>query len=68
MIFFLSSMVIDDLHISRSRRPLRPFKANPPLIVDADAVLALAVTGQRLKAVAWQRGKVPQACGRFKPI
>ena len=33
-----------------------PFKANPPLVVDADAVLALAVTFERFESVTRQRG------------
>jgi hypothetical protein len=35
-----------------------PYKANPPLITEANAVLALAVPSERFKAVAGQYGKV----------
>jgi hypothetical protein len=35
-------------------RAVRPLKADPPLIVNADAVLAFAITEQRFKAIAGQ--------------
>src|SRR5208282_3148370 len=37
-------VVISDLDIDRAGRSFGPFKANPPLVIDADAVLSLAVT------------------------
>ena len=43
-------MVIDDLNVVRIA--ITPPKANPPLIVDPDAVLPLSVTGQRLQPIA----------------
>jgi len=45
-----------------------PLKANPPLIVNANAVLALAVAYQRLKTVPRQCSKVPQRRGRFHTV
>ena len=48
-------MVIDNLHVMRAVR--FPAKADPPLVVDPDAVLSLAPALQRLKAVA---GRHPQ--------
>ncbi|HUO05458.1 MAG TPA: hypothetical protein VMU16_09705 [Candidatus Binataceae bacterium] len=55
---FFSSMIISNLDVYRTRRSFGPFEANPPLIVDAYAVLAFAVSAQRLKPVAGQGGKI----------
>jgi len=55
---FLSLVEIYDLHIHRPGRLLGPLKANPPLVVDADAVLAFAVTRQCFKTVAGQGSQV----------
>ena|ERR1035441_5784213 len=52
----------------RDRGTLRPFEANPPLIVDADAVLALSISPQHLKAVARQHGKISKRDGGFQTI
>jgi hypothetical protein len=51
-------MVIDDLDLVSVS--LTPCEANAPLIVDADAVLAFAVTFQSLQSVARQRRKGAQ--------
>ncbi len=45
-----------------------PLKANPPLIVNANAVLALAVAYQRFKTVPRQCGKVPKRRSRFHTV
>jgi len=39
---------------------ISPHKANSPLIVDANAVLALAIASQRFQAVAWRRNQIAQ--------
>src|SRR5712664_4568993 len=52
--------IVSNLNVRWHRRPARPLGANPPLIVYADAVLALAVANQRLKTIAGQCGKVSQ--------
>jgi len=52
MVPYSRSMIIDNLHIARS--VLVPLKADPPLGVDADAVLSLAVAGESLEAIARQ--------------
>jgi hypothetical protein len=36
-------MIVDNLHVEWPWRSVSPLEANPPLIVDADAVLAFAV-------------------------
>ncbi len=56
--FFL--VVVNDLHICRTRRPCRPLEAYPPLVVDANAVLSLSVTLQGFKSVAGQRTEIPK--------
>jgi hypothetical protein len=35
--------------------PLAPRKTNPPLVVDASAVLTLSITFEALQAISWQR-------------
>ncbi|HEV3065997.1 MAG TPA: hypothetical protein VGX93_11665 [Chthoniobacterales bacterium] len=45
-------MVVYDLYIYRSGRSSRPFKADPPFVIDADPGLALAVAFQVFKAIA----------------
>jgi hypothetical protein len=41
---FASSVIVGDLDVDRPVRALGPLEADPPLVVDADAVLAFAVT------------------------
>ena len=53
-------MVINDFNAGRAGGTLQPFEANPPLVVDADAMLALAVSLQSFQAIAGQRRKIPQ--------
>jgi hypothetical protein len=47
-------MVIYDFNIDRSRASLRPLKAYPPPIIDANAVLALSLTLERFEPVPRQ--------------
>jgi hypothetical protein len=46
-------MVVDDFDIRRSS--VRPPEADPPLIIDADAVLAEAIALECLQSVASRR-------------
>jgi len=46
-------MIVDDFHIMAA--PTAPDKRNAPLIVNADRVLALAITAQRLQLVSEKR-------------
>ena len=50
----MSSVVINDLNIDRAKRALGPFETNPPLLVDPNAVLTLAITFKRFQTVARQ--------------
>jgi hypothetical protein len=53
-------VIVDDLRVEWPRRSVSPLEANPPLIVNADAVLSLAVAYQRLKTVPGQRGEISE--------
>src|SRR5260370_33718444 len=59
-------VVIDDLDLVSV--PIAPGKANAPLVVDADAVLALAVALQALQSVSGQRRKRSQVRRRVEHI
>jgi hypothetical protein len=69
-------MMVDNFYVNRSQGLFGPFETHPPLVVDADAVLAFAVSGKRFKTIAGQRGNILQrkrdlktveleACGAF---
>jgi len=45
-------VIVDDLYVRGSRLSVNTFKANPPLIVDADTVLTLPIAAQCLEPVA----------------
>jgi len=51
-------MVIHDFHVQRIFS--LPTEANPPLVIDADAVLAHAITLQRFQSVAGWGAQVVQ--------
>ena len=53
-----SLMVVGNLYVFRSAFP--PLKADPPLIIDPDAVLTFPVTRQRLESVSWDSRDVFQ--------
>jgi hypothetical protein len=60
-------MIVHNFHLKRPWGVLRPFKANPPLVIDADAVLALAITLKGFKPVS--RGiKSPETVRRVEPF
>jgi hypothetical protein len=42
---------------------VRPDKAEPELVVDADAVLAMAVSAERLQAIAWWDLQIIETAG-----
>jgi hypothetical protein len=65
------SVVIDNLDIRRPSRILRPFKTNPPLVVDADAVLSGPVAPQGFQPITRQAAQVAQTGRRaqdFEPF
>jgi hypothetical protein len=57
-------VVIDDFDVVSC--VFDPTKANPPLIVYADAVLARTIAGQGLEPVAWWYAQVVQKVGSLK--
>jgi hypothetical protein len=61
-------MVIDYLDIDRAGRAFGPFEADPPLIVDADAVLAPTVAMKRFQSIAAKGGEILQAARRLKAV
>ena len=61
-------MVVDKLDVRRARRLGGPRKSDAPLVVHANAVLALSVTLQRFETVAGQRSDVLKDVGRFEAI
>ena len=60
-------MIIDDLHVAGTRT-FSPVEANPPLVVDADAVLVFAIPFPALKTVAGQGSQVSERNGGFQTI
>jgi hypothetical protein len=61
-------VIVDNLDIGRPRRTWWPFEANPPLIIDADAVLPGSVTPQSFQTVAGQRAKIGEALRSFQSV
>jgi hypothetical protein len=55
---FYSSVIVADFDV-KSVRPI-PSKADPPLIVEADAMLTPALAFQRPQAIARRRSQAPQ--------
>ena len=56
------AVIVHDLNICRAN--FSPYETNPPLIIDADAVLALAVVFQRLQVISgWCLQKCQCLCG-----
>ena len=63
----LLSMVVDDFHPGRAGAALRPFEADPPLVVTTDAPLPLAAALERFETVAGAR-QVPESGGRVELV
>jgi hypothetical protein len=61
-------VVIHDFHMQWTRRLVRPLKADPPLVVDADAVLALPVALQGLESVTRQCRQISERVRRLEPV
>jgi len=51
-------MIIHDLDFKGV--PLAPRKANPPLVIDADAVLTFPIAFEAFQAISWQRRERPE--------
>jgi hypothetical protein len=57
-------VIIDDLDVKGM--PVTPPKADPPLLVDSDTVLALSITLQSLELIRTWNRKVLQISGRVQ--
>ena len=64
MVMSLSLVVVDNLNVLRAGG--RPYEADAVLVVDADAVLALAVTNQGFKTVAGRHSEITDLVGRVE--
>jgi hypothetical protein len=53
-------MIIDNLNIRRPWLLVQPFEADSPLIINPNAVLSPATSGQSLEAIPRQRGEIPE--------
>jgi len=61
-------MIVNNLYVRWPQRPAWPLEANPPLIVDADGVLAFAVADQSFEAITGQSGQVSERGGCLQTI
>jgi hypothetical protein len=61
-----SSVIVDDLDVRRPRRS--PDKADTPLVVDPDAVLASPIVLQRLESIARRHAKIAQRHRRVQHV
>jgi hypothetical protein len=55
-------MIVDDLYVVSVS--FFPHKANPPLVIDTNAVLPFAVSLERMKSVAARRAQIHQVFRR----
>jgi len=60
-------MIIDYFNIDRSRASFGPLKAYPPLVIDADAVLALAIPLESFETVPG-KAQVKKGGRRFQLV
>ena len=61
-------MIIDNFYVGRPWRAVWPFKTDPPLVIDADAVLPITISGQCFKTIAGQDGKILQHGRCFQAV
>jgi hypothetical protein len=57
---FLSSVIINNFNIRRSRLVRRPTKADAPLVVDPDGILPSAVALQGFQTVGVESSEIPE--------
>lgn len=57
-------MIIDNFHFVGLS--LAPAEADPPLVVDLDTVLAIALAAKLLEAISWREPQVIQCFGGIK--
>jgi hypothetical protein len=61
-------VIVNNLYFRWPKRSSRPFKTNPPLIVDANAELSFPIASQGFKSVARKRGEVPDRNSSIQPV
>jgi len=61
-------MVVNNLDIRGAGSPSQPLKADPPLVIDANAVLTFSIPFQCFESVAWQGSEIPEFDSRFQAI
>ena len=59
-------MIIDKLGVPRLAYP--PHEANPPSIIDADAVLSDSIAFQSFEAIAWRHAQILKPHRRVKHL
>ncbi len=59
-------MVVDDLNVIRIR--IHPSEAQPPLVIDPNAVLPFSVTGERLQTIPRNSSKVRECSCRLELV
>jgi hypothetical protein len=57
-------MIVDNLNLLSAT--VTPCEANPPLIIDSDRVLSLAVTLKRFEPIAWRLTQIVQCADAIK--
>jgi len=61
-------VIIHDFDIDWPSRTVRPLETDPPLVINANAVLALSVAVERFETVARQAGKITECLGRLETV
>jgi hypothetical protein len=61
---FLPSVIVDDFDVRRTR--VGPSEADPPLLINPDAVLPRPVASELLQMVSGRNPKVAQCIGGIK--
>lgn len=61
-------MIVNNFHIQWASSFSKPFEANPPLAIDANAVLALSVPFQRFKTVAGKAARSLSSTARLQAV
>jgi hypothetical protein len=61
-------MIINDFQFFGTQRSIRPPKADPPLIVNANRKLSGAVTFECFQPIPWQCRQISQTRRRLKPV
>jgi hypothetical protein len=61
-------MVVRNLNVDRARRACRPREANPPLVIDADAVLTGTIAFESFQSVSANCSEVFETRRRIEAV